>query len=232
LPGRTLLAEKGWTDTQSLAFFAVPVGDGEAVGVAVGLLLGDGLVLEVGLSLGVGLSPELGEVADLPGDGDWVADLLGDALGLGLGVTVGVTLGVAVTLGLLLATVMLVKYADVTRPAAVLAAAFRLGVAATVVAGRVAHAAVTIGGWVPRVAATASPNIPLLISRMPARVPNVAILPGRSFTGLASAPPSGRRLLWSPQLPTLCITEWAFPTVPIRHLRCQRCQGRRDDVGK
>jgi hypothetical protein len=223
------------------------VGDGEAVGVAVGLVVGVGLSLEVGLLLG--LSLELGDflgvgvpLPDLPGDGDCVAgaDLVGVALGSGLGVTVGVALGVAVELGLSLLVrelglemaglITLVRDATVTLSAAILAAVSWLGVVAGAVAGRVEHSAVTIWGWTPSVAAIASPNIPLLISKMPVRVPNVAILPGRCFTGQASALPPGCGLLWSPLLLTLCITGWTFPAVPIRHLRPHRCQWQEDDA--
>jgi hypothetical protein len=227
-----------------LAFFAVPVGDGEGLGVVVGLWLGEGLVLEVALPVGLGLPPLwevvgvgvlLGELLG-PGDGVAGAEVLVVALGSGLGVVVGVALA-AVILAASVASVLdlirlPVAWLAVARLPVARPAADRLRLAATVAAGRVAQAAVTTGELAPCVAANAPPNIPLLINRMPATVPNIATPPGRWFTGLASVPPSGCGLLWSPLLLTLCITEWAFPVVPIRHLRRQGCQWRGDDGWK
>jgi hypothetical protein len=224
-----------------LAFFAVLVGEGEGLGVLVGLLLGEGLalglVLGLVLVLGVGLSLELAEfvgvlLGELLDPGDWVAggDWVGVVLGSGLGVAVGVALA-AVILAVSVASALDRNTLAVARRAVVRPAVARLCLAATVVAGRVAQAAVTTAEFAPCVAATTPPNIPLLIKAMPATMPNIATPPGRWFTGLASVPP-GCGLRWSPQLLTLRITEWTFPVVPIRHLRRQGFQWRRDDAGQ
>lgn len=121
-PGRTLLLENGWTDTQSLAVLGLGDGDGVGLLVGDGLLDGDGLLLGDGVPvdevelLGVGVPVEAGDVlgaAVAVGVVDWlgvavavgVADLLGvwvavdvlDLLGVKEGL-VGVVLVLVVAL--------------------------------------------------------------------------------------------------------------------------------------
>jgi hypothetical protein len=67
--------DKDWTRTQSWATAAFFLGFGDALGVGVGVLLGDGLVVGVGVGVG-----EVGFFVDVLADGVGSDDLEGDAL--------------------------------------------------------------------------------------------------------------------------------------------------------